>query len=163
MNISSWSLSDIMQLPDYLFGRRFMISTRIASGSPLPVFAISTEAFPDRCVLWAVDIELMTATYGNQSEVGLRFGDQLPANDGEFALLDRVLPGVGNVGDLYDFRTYSWEHYHFGSLRNILAPQGRRLVIRVDDVGAKVKETMVNCTVSSLPRDIPEWFLKQQG
>ncbi len=54
MDIRNWPLSQIMQLPDAAFGRRWPVGLAYAFAGAGAEFDISEAALPERFVIWEV-------------------------------------------------------------------------------------------------------------
>ena len=163
MDIRNWSLGQIMELPDHLFGRRFIISCYVAQGAPGSAFDISEIALPEICVIWEVGWFMLLAG-GAGDGLRLALGDQLPATAAQFMLLDPLIHGFGIQGP----------EPRLISPRNCLGPvvtnqlrlpvqaAGRRLVLQgFATTGPAYIQAWV--IVSSVPKEIPDWFFGIQG
>jgi len=162
MDISSWSIGQIMQLPDCLFGRRFPIACCAYGAQGALAWDIAEIAFPERFVLWNVSFVSNYIDY--QSDyIRMAMGDQLPAAAGEMDLLEPLLPGLGADG-MEPRQIYIARRPFDGmkGLRNPYQAAGRRFVLEVQPVAEQGARVMVVLIVSSMPREIPDWYFQRQ-
>ena len=159
MNISSWSESEIAKLPDHLFGARNIVSGRIEGTTGDEQYGISMEAFPDVCMLWSVFVDIVVDGGLEWARMTARLGDQLPTAAAEVLALPFLLPGWGNVGEIWNWYSRGSSFLAFSDLRKVIRPQGRRLVLFGNMDAAVEWHFCVGCCVSSIPREIPDWYL----
>ena len=131
MDIRNWSQSQIMQLPDHMFGRKFLVSCAIEATMDETTYDISELALPEDCVIW----EFWMYSYAVASkfiEIGLALGDQLPTSAAMFNALDPLFHGLGVDGP--EPRTIPIDNqgsFRFNRIRMPLRAAGRRLVLRI--------------------------------
>ena len=159
MNISDWPLDKIMQLPDHMFGRRFLISATVEIATGITGWDISDLAFPEMCVIWEYRAYCSKKTV---TLVGVRMalGDQLPTTTAQMDALDPLFNGYGVQGA--EPRRIPTDIYRSNELRNIrmpLAAGGRRLIIEFTQAEAGGNFYAVELVVSSVPKDIPECLI----
>jgi len=163
MNISQWPIGRIMQLPDFVFGRRWPI---IFSGLLTTVsteYYISEMALPDVCVLWELTFfttPVSTAVVPPVMPLSIYLGDQLPTTDAEMALMEPLFPEADEIVDgLRSFRGRG----NLSRLRKPISAQGRRVVMRTE-IGAVVPGTFVVWLIfSSVPKEVPDWLISGLG
>jgi len=158
MDISNWSVGEIARLPDHLFGPRFVIGVDGSKTDSDEDWAISDEAFPDVCMLWHLWVMFSPDSGSALCEVGLRLGNQVPPDATAFLQLEPLLMGLGRVNDTFYLRRRGNEFFVMNDIRKIILPQGRRLVMehQIDEEVSSWFKVMA--VVSSVPKDIPEWF-----
>lgn len=158
MNIQNWGIGKIMELPDWLFGRRFVVSCEIDVGTARFAWDISEVALPDMCVIWELSIQA-TGTFSDWGWVGIALGDQLPTNAGMFNVLEPLFMGMGLQGaEPRNMRADIQRTKHLNRLRMPVAAAGRRLVIESlteDTIKAGVQ---VDIVVSGVPKEVPDWL-----
>lgn len=163
MDISNWGIGQIMQLPDHLFGRRFVVCTRHAFVGIGSNFEISVMAFPERMVIWEIFAQCSPEA-GNLTRWRMCFGDEVPANDAAMSLLEPVLPGMvtGTVNP-GSMTTHEETILALTRLRSYRETGGKRLVsgcyagLNVD------MDVNIYITVSGVPREVPDWMISGLG
>lgn len=163
MNISNWTDSQLMQLPDYLFGRRWPIAVGGDSWYDDEQIVLSNAALPDRCVIWqAWAVHMENGAQDRWSE--FRLSDFLPTTEAEFNVLDPIFPYLTVWGGFISAVAGQYEGaYTLSELRQIIRPQGRRLCVRFATTHDTPKKTQAGMIISSIPTEIPEWFSSGPG
>jgi len=159
MDITNWGIGRIMQLPDHLFGRKYVIGCGgILSGAG-NIFPISSVALPEWTVIW----ELRVWGYFSASGLhGIKFalGDQVPADADSFLRFEQLFAdvgyGAGTPKDLYLDLNGS---INITGLRMPVHTAGRRLVMEMTNIGAETILINSAMIISGIPREIPEWML----
>ena len=159
MNIQNWGIGQIMELPDWCFGRRWPISVGGQGSDGVPEYDICEEGLPDMCVIW----EVYTVTSSVSIDFGrieLRLGDHLPANRAEFAAFELLFPGIV---DRHHVRSRLMVALGGLScmckLRMPVAAQGRRLVGEFSSEAVGVVKSVAGLTISSIPKEVPGWLV----
>lgn len=162
MNISRWSISQIMELPDHLFGQRFPISCCVNTQLTTGAWDIAEVAFPEHFVLWEIllwrTIQASQAYYWR-----LALGDQVPTVVAMMDGLEPLLPGIGVAGP--EPRLVGFAHegtLRINMLRKPYSAMGRRLVLEVRAAPAQTVEGCATAVVSYMPKEIPDWYLTRQ-
>jgi len=159
MDIRNWGLDELMMLPDHCFGSRWPIMLRLEGAAVADVFAISTMALPERCIIWEVRT-IVLGTFGVFDTVGLRLGDNLPGSLAEFYEMDLLLRGLpGRVGTGSELCVTSMAPLRMNMLKYPLKSAGRRLVVGMRAGVMAGKVVCVNVVVSSVPREVPDCLL----
>lgn len=157
-NISNWGDGQIMELPNYLFGRRYAVGCAAVFTIPGTTFQISLQSLPEKCVIWELHVccSSIVSTAGN---VSLALGDQLPANPSAFARYEQLFPDIGVLDHpIRDIYYSSDTGLSLTRLRTLVHPGGRRLVCQITNLVATASYIDVILVVSSVPRSLPEWF-----
>ena len=156
MDIRSWPMDRIMQLPDHCFGNRWPIGVSKNSSSAAGVFSLSAAALPDRCVVWFMTF-WAEAQYTETGKVELRLGDHLPVATVDFRLLDPLFTGIFDEDG--NRSAFSFTADTLGVLNCMRMPvfaQGRRLVVRFENSGGTPAALGVVLVVSSMPTEVPD-------
>lgn len=158
MDISRWSEGEIIQLPDHLFGQRWMIGLAEIVNDGLVHYRICRAPLPEWTIFWRY--RLLFAT-GEDSlmHTSLRLADHVPATDAEFYQMQLLFPHANRLAQS-DFVHYATRQSPFDmTMRNMVKTAGRRIVMRNLRVGGEALGIiMANFEISSVPRSIPEWF-----
>jgi len=159
MDIRGWGIGRIMQLPDFCFGRRYLVSCALDMEAAQRAWDISEVAFPDMAVIWEIGVGGM-AGWQDAITVRLALGDRLPATVAEMNALDPLVFGLGLQGaEPRDIRVRGFGRGALLRLRTPVAAQGRRLVIEGETEEAIAGSVLVTVTVSGVPREVPDWVL----
>ena len=164
LDLQGWSIEDKLRLPDWCFGRRYIVSvTWQASAYGTDAYDISEDCFPEEAVIWEVVLSFDRVS-ANDNYVRLALGSQLPANEAGFMELEPLLRGFGLTGPEprkirvpNNFRVIRF------CLRQYFAPGGRRLVVfnRVPTTAAFGSGEVI-VVVSGLPKEVPDWLISGQ-
>jgi len=159
MDISKLSLDEVMQMPDHLFGRRFVVSCTLSLSGSGPAWDISESALPDRAVIWEFSIYHHRHQY-NAYYLRLALGDQLPANQAQMDALDPLFPNHGLwVPPRRQFLPHWGQTGGFVNLRNPVTAQGRRLVMEITGTASQLSAMTASIVVSAIPKTIPDWLV----
>lgn len=162
MDISDWGWGQIMQLPDHLFGRRFMVSLMISNIKDGSGWDISEIALPEKCVLWEFQLN-KTQGAGNVERLSLALGDQLPTTNAQFMGNEPLLHGLGIDGiEPRHIDIYANSFLISRRLRQNIDARGRRVIMEVTAGLADVAYVNAQFIFSSIPREIPDWFFGRQ-
>lgn len=163
MNIMDWPMQRIMTLPDWAFGRRWMICLRALMTGAGPVFDISDTPLPNGFVIWQVSIAQRYASAASIT-IALATGDQLPANDAAYALLQPLMPQVVSPGGrLSEFDVLYLASQISNTLKQPVENLGRRLVGRFQRTVGTAVAAQCFLVISSLPREVPDWLVSDKG
>ena len=158
-DISNWGWGQVLELPDHLFGRRFVTGCSMVLGAAGTVYGISEMGLPERCVIWEMlsTVSASTLQYVNMS---LALGDHLPANDAEFDRLEQLFPDMGyRMGVRRDYYLGTAAQHALRGLKVGVDTSGGRLVARFNKAVGGMAIGEVELVVSSVPRSLPEWFV----
>lgn len=159
MNVQGWSLGRIMQLPDFVFGQRWLVGITVYAQGGAVYYRVSDLALPEVCVIWEVMIG-MFGVAGDMMNCELKLGDQQPANAMEFAALDRLLPGIRmEAGAMSEFYLGVGDRVSLAKVRMPVRTAGRRLVVGINLAGAANVSGQVVVVVSALPVEVPDWLV----
>jgi len=162
MDVSGWSPDKIMQLPDHVFGERHVLACYGSSYNDVPVWDISEVAVHDISVLWDLYI-LPTYVETSSDYVRIAWGQYLPKTTAEMDELMPLVRGLGAQGkEPRKIPIYLYVGGMSFHLRKLVYPGGRRLVIEVYASATKHTLCHVVATVSSLPREVPDWLISSQ-
>jgi len=158
MNISDWPLSSIMQLPDYLFGRRFLVSAQVTLSGQSSAWDISEVPFPENIVIWELSSYSSVSNFA-RIQCRIALGDQLPANAAQMAALEPLFNGFGATGiGPREINHKYIQNFCMRRLKMGVRTAGRRLCIECVNTSEYAATYTVLLTVSSVPKDIPSWF-----
>lgn len=157
MDISNWSLDRIMQLPDHMFGRRWLVSITCYGHDQITDWGTTLASMPERFVIW--DMHLQRAFKSVDSLYWtFRLGDVVPANAAEFNAMELLFPDI--TGTLFGRSSFTVDYTecpHFHSLRMPIQGSGRKIVGECFFNAVSPDEHLQAIfTISSIPRTI-EW------
>lgn len=161
MDISNWPIGDILQLPRFIFGRRWMVGTARNLVGAAAHYSISDAMLPDKFIIWEMSIQSKFAS-SSSIQVTLATGMELPTTDAQFYHLPLVFPDVRSVGGVSgSFDAVYLDSNIVKGCKIPIMNSGRYLVGRyIRTVGTGVG-CQINLIISSVPREVPDWFLKQ--
>jgi len=159
MDISSWPLGRIMMLPDYLFGRRWVMTNVSAGTAVAPSFKKNRCMLPEYAVLWEICI-ISDNIVGGHGMIGIRLGDQVPANLAEFERLEEIFPCCDcESNGKSRFNPMQGSAIHLTRLKMAFHTMGRTVVTMHRAGPGLSLETSVSMVWSSLPKEIPDCLL----
>lgn len=163
MNISNWPIGRIMQLPDCCFGQKWLVTAEGYSANGARAWDMSELAYPDRMVLWEVNLcWVFSDDWGQRARIAM--ADVLPRTAGMMSANVPLLQGIGIQGPEPRF---IYSNIYGGnekiSLRKYMEPQGKRLVIEAYSTAEHYLRIRVHTVVSSMPNEVPEWLISGQG
>lgn len=160
MNISQWSKSEILQLPDHAFGQKFMISTYIGLSGMAPTTTKTEYSLPERSIVWSA------FCYGTQAnayayKLGMRLCPNAMNPTGNWAQLDRLFRTSVTPLQSYDFWFPSPANWQLTGLRYYVESQGQQLALLMGSYsGSGTGEVHCGIIVSAVPSEVPDWILK---
>lgn len=158
MDISNWPMSKILQLPEDAFGTRFKIYAEKLVNAPGFFYVKSALALPEQFIIWELSLFLVATAIGSVS-VRMAMGDRLPANPDEMTALQPLIPGFGEHGTFPGKVVVgSTGRYDFKRLKMPVVAVGRRLVIEVINATPTWGRAVVDLTISSIPKEIPDFY-----
>lgn len=159
MDIRTWPLGKIMQMPDCCFGRRFLVSCTCEGGDNAAAWDISELALPEQAVIWEFNLWTEESSL-NIASIRLALGDVLPTAVAQMNILEPVFPGLGVQGAApRRIPIQYWDFVATRRLRMPLSAMGRRLVLEVTGIATKTPVVTAALVVSGMPMEIPNWLL----
>jgi len=156
MDIQNWGTHKIMQLPDYCFGRRFLVSCTVTGGDAAAAWDISEIALPERCVLWEYRA-FCSCVSGELASFRVALGDQLPVTTAIMDGLEPLINGLGSQGPGPRAIHMSYEgKLVWNRLRQNVQSTSRSLIIEATGAQGKTPIVTVGIVVSGVPRSIPD-------
>ena len=158
MDISKWPLSEIMQLPDHCFGKRWLV---ITNRRVLPAAVdewISDTPLPNRFVLWSITIWGVQALNVNYW-FKIALGDQDPTTSAIFATFTPLFDGdlendiqAGAIFNQYGSTLYL-------TMRRPIEAMGKRFAVQFNNVDATLSKCVaIAFEVSAIPDEVPDWI-----
>lgn len=158
MNISQWSDSEIMQLPDCVFGRRWLIPFNLILAAAARDMQISPEGLGDRIVIWGLDIHIGARTSTGETDLRFALGDQLPAAVAVFNALEQLFPVRDGSAAANDAWVCDYSTVISVRPRTLVHANGRRLVVDALNNGSAQVGGMIIFTISGVPMEVPDWL-----
>lgn len=163
MDIRNWQLDKILRLPDWCFGRRWVVAEALLLDPAEVNYVISQDALPEVCIIWEVWGQNSSPSWGTGS-VEFRMGHQLPANLAEFRLLKPLFGPVGEVGNIRSaFVLGSMGFYRLDKIRQNTETGAAKLVMRMENRATSGGIMQAGIVISSVPREVPDWMNSGQG
>ena len=158
MKIDRWPIDEIMQLPDWCFGRRWWIGCQCYAGDGKSSCGWAEEPFPDRFVLWAVMVGVYSPGMTDGMRVSMRVSAQKFTTTEEVMAADRLLKGVGRIGDFMDLYVASNQLTSFGGIRQYCHHPNKRFACQANGDQVNMYYCDVNILISSIPKEVPDWL-----
>lgn len=160
MDISHWSMSQIMQLPDFVFGRQQCISEYIGTAAAVASYFKMRQQLPDWFVVWSILVEAEKYTAAIWVNLSLRLGgpDSVPA---DIKVYDKLIRDKSSPEQTYDWHLPAVGLKHITGLRELVNGKGRHiigLIKMVAETGAV--ESVVSVFITPVPREAPDWLVK---
>lgn len=157
-SIEKWRPERVLKLPDHLFGQRVLHVVGAQVGAGASGFFIDALPLPDPCVVWSIGWSMQLGTGGGVI-FAMALGNKVPGAIAEFAALPAFLPGVGvNVNGTWILTSDTGNGQLGGRMRVIQRTGGGRIVVYLADAAATGGILTLLVEVSSLPREVPDWF-----
>lgn len=159
MDISQWPLGQIMQLPDHVFGRRWLIYCSARPSGGTAGYDISEIPFPEICVIWELLIDC-TIEATTRLVFKIALGDQPIAAAGLIEQLEPLFPGLGEQGpEPREIHYKGNKIIRWNKLRMPVRTAGRRMVVEFTNTSEAAASGAVGVIVSSIPKDIPDCLI----
>lgn len=159
MNITKWNSERIMQLPDWVFGEKYIVTCKVASSGANSIWDISEISYPNRMVLWQLNLAWINCNDAT-GYIRLAFGEKIPTSTVMMDGLKSVVTGLGQQGPeprkIYGFTNMGQEVI---DLRKYMEPQGHKLVVEATSVVGKATRVRIHTIVSSIPKEVPDWLI----
>lgn len=163
MDIRNWPMEKIMQLPDCIFGQRYIVSCNVEVDGEASSWDISEIAFPDICVFWTLGIYWYYHK-GHVDYIRLALGDQLPTTQAMMSELEPLINGYGMQGpgprEIHSYLNSSQEIVH---MKKLISAQGKRMIIEGHSTGTGAVKVRAYVEVSSIPKEVPDWLASELG
>ena len=159
MDISKWSLDKIMELPDWVFGKRWWVGTYIGTSGASTSYFMIEESVPDKFVLWDVLVNVVGSAAAIKVNLSLRLTRQAPTGS-NIKTFRRLLTNFSNRAQFYDVHLPSAGSIHLGPMRNLVEADNDRIGGALKFVGeTATNENTVACLISGIPREVPDWVV----
>jgi len=159
MNVADLTDAQIMQLPDFCFGERYVCATYFETAAAGYHADISPIVLPDKCVLWEIDIWMGQISH-MLTYIRLSLAYLLPANEAAFILEPALIEDLGNdavpVRGIYLSTT---EHDWSMSMKQLLETGGRRLLTMINLPTDAQCTVSISAVFSAIPTRVPDWMV----
>lgn len=159
MNVADLTDVQIMQLPDFCFGERFVCSTYYVEDTVGYYEDISPIVLPDKCVLWEID--LWFSKNGNVSNyLRMSLGYALPGNEAAFLLEQPLIEELGHVAPtLRGIFTPLEEHHQSMHMKQLLTTGGKRFLTMFKVSSGGDSRLQISAVFSGIPLRVPDWMI----
>lgn len=159
MDISTWTDSEIAQLPDHFFGERKYIQCLVWGSGGVLQWKMSDVAFPAKSMIWEVSVHyILFNSSGDYIRVAL--GTVLPTNQAEMTALERLLPYWGRFNDpLWEIHSYYYTNSIRLPMREIKDTDSNKLIVEARTTASGYCYAQVNVLYSEVPTEIPQWLI----
>jgi len=159
MDIRNWPMERVMQLPDWCFGRRWLISRNGATAVNVTNYWLSQETFAEKGVIWALFVNANTTDVKNRLNIGLAYADVAPVDNATFMAKEPVFPGLREPNTVADLCIDSQQCTYWADLRKQSTPPARRLAICTAAFGIGTVNFTIGLVVSGVPKEAPDWLI----
>lgn len=160
MDIRGWSLNKIMQLPDSCFGARWWVGDYLGSTTGSVDYRGGEEILPRPFVVWGVMVSARSPACLEALRLTIRLGGSTVSTVAAAKSLDRLLKGISVADILYEFYVNSNGATWIGCERQLVDPNGRRLVMVANGDQVIQYEMTVGVLISAVPTEVPDWLVK---
>lgn len=159
MDVSRWSMDQILMLPDHCLSRRYSVFCELDVAGGETHWDISELALPDRAIIHELYI-LGGGAFSKWASCRLALGDQLPTATAMMDGLEPLFAGLGVQGpEPRGFQVATMAVMHLNRLKMYVPAQGRRLVLESVTTTGHVLTVRVAVVVSAVPREVPDCLL----
>lgn len=148
-----------MQLPDWCFGRRWVVSCELGATAGTTVWDISEVALPDAGVIWQLSLNIIYSMDPTNT-IRLALGDILPTTTVIMDELEPLVHGIGVQG-----AEPRQKHVHaYGKgfdirMRTPRTFQSKKMVMEATAVAGELNYAQAIMVVSSIPLEVPDWLI----
>lgn len=163
MRIDNWPINKIMQLPDDVFGRRYMVSMTAQSLAGAAAWDMAESPLPDKAVIWSM-ASIVHVDDRNVDNFRLALGNELPTTVAQMSLLDPIFPGLGIQGP--EPRAIPHSFYMgltIANMKTFVQGGGRKPILEVTGSDAANATLTVIMIVSSFPSEVDSWWISGPG
>lgn len=163
MDIRSWSVDKIMQLPAHFFGRRWPVSVEVDQTATPAFFGFNEMALPNRFVIWQV-VYYASASGAYDVNMEVRLGHQLSTTTAAFRTGEPLFKDLGlRDGDSNIVRITGPVALFPITLKQLVVSNGRRLVLNSEVTAGVGVVSGVILVISGVPTEIPDCLISGQG
>lgn len=159
MNTTQWPCDKVLRLPDWCFGRRWLIGLKETLAGAGIAYHIMNNRLPDVCVLWEFEINCKSPANTGGIVVGVRLNSQVPVSDPTFQTGDRIFPNLESPSQNYQFRVSTGGPLSLTRLKMPIVTANRFLTFRIQEQDGLNMRVNVLFVISSLPKEVPDWVV----
>lgn len=163
MDISKWPLDDIMQLPNWCFGRRELYYSYVKTPELAYRWDIIDKELPDIMVIWYVRINSWQCN-DTGSELRLVLSSKLPESHEEVMASEPLIRGFGSEG--VEPKVIKFAENRMLPVHNLKLPiitAGRYIAVEASPNGMGQFRADVIIVASGVPKEIPDWLTSEQA
>lgn len=159
MDIRNWSLSQIMQLPDCVFGRHWWIGTYAGTtGGALRYWTIE-EKLPNIFIVWQMLVSMTNWSASTGVNMTVRLAERGEDEDA-FWNAERLFHQIRGGTMVYEFHFDVKTRFYLHGLRTMHEAQGHRICGALKNRNETANcEVMVAFLISALPTEVPDWLI----
>lgn len=159
MDISKWSLSEVMQLPDYCFGERYWVGDYVGGTNGVVERKIGADELPKKFVVWGVFISCRSPSCTEAIRLTIRLCDALDALTADATPFERLLKNISTPDIVYEFYVNANGVEWIGINRQLVRPVFRRLGLIANGDQSNTYEMTVGVLISEVPQEVPDWLV----
>lgn len=156
IDIRNWTMDKIMMLPKHVFGRIWPVITSSPIGTSSVEQWLIPAHVPDNLVIWELLVHgHMTSVFHSYFKLAL--GDQAPADDTAFDILQRVFPLDIGPSTSEGGISIGTSNPHYLDIKIPVKTGGRRFVVQAANAHASLgMDFGLTIMISSIPASVPE-------
>lgn len=160
MDISKWNMSDIMQLPDFVFGAQLCVSEYIGTTAGGVNYFKITDKLPPWFVIWSILVGAEKNAAAIAVNLSLRLGDSVP-NSANLLTFERLIEHKGSLAQVYDWYLPAVGLKHITGLRCLVNGKGRHIIGAIKMLSETgTVESSVSVFYTPIPKEAPDWLVK---
>ncbi|GAH72580.1 unnamed protein product [marine sediment metagenome] len=159
MDVSSWPLDRIMQLPDWCFGKRWWIGEYLGTAAGELVYNTVHDRLPDRFVLWSMFVQGTDWNAGTGINLTVKLAER--AYDGDsFWHADRLFHQIASEQYVYEFFLTMKGMFYLPYIRSVHESKNNRICVAFKIRAQETPcENQIAFLISSVPREVPDWLI----
>lgn len=159
MDISKWSLSEVMQLPDHAFGERYWVGEYMGGTGGVVERKIGADVLPKKFVVWGVLTSCNSPSCIQAMRVTIRLCDALDALTVDCSPFERLLKNISTRDIVYELYVNANGVDWIPIDRQLVLPSFRRLGFITNGDQSNTYEMTVGVLISDVPREVPDWLI----
>ena len=158
-DIRGLPIETILSLPDFAFGRKFIVGKTMGVAAVTTEFNLITTGLPRKFILWEMNMNLVTGAVLTGLHVGLRYANVVPATDAAFVLGERLFPEYESDANTRQFTLDAGNPIQIRNLKMYFDRTERFICARVANFVNITENLNLVFTISRIPHEVPDWMI----
>lgn len=159
MDIRDWTMSEVMQLPDWCFGERWWVGEYCGHVNGRAYNIVGTEQLPDKFVVWGVLIACRSVNCLEAMRLTIRLADNQARFAANILAHERLLKGISIPSIYFEFYPNQNGVTWVNCERQLVESMGKRLAMSANGDQTIAYEMTVGVQISEVPRQVPDWLV----